>query len=380
MTMLLAILLVFSLSWSQQLPVGMTSVTSEPTIEPWIPSEPTTEVPSTVDPTMEIPSTVEPTTEVSVTSEPTTEAPTPILSCPNDSPLTESPIDSVVSIPCDRDQFGDKTYTCILVNSHPEWTLTESTCRSSRPSVGTVDISFRIRFVGLVLSPYRVISSIIRFLLTRHLGIDAQYVTVSRWTDSTRRLEDAMEFDVRITSNADDTDLLQRVFSLDPDLLVRTGKTEEPDVFTSTTASFTLPPSIVSSKYSCGDDFMLVIFNKAEDGVKCQVRVSDAAERADGLVLISNITSAANYCLNPGYYYVGCDGATRVSWTVIPKSITSAGDLKPNTLDLTASPHGAMFTLERKGEHTSVPGSSKGEFDKSSRLQWEGGISEGSDG
>ena len=117
MTMLLAILLVFSLSWSQQLPVGMTSVTSEPTIEPWIPSEPTTEVPSTVDPTMEIPSTVEPTTEVSVTSEPTTEAPTPILTCPNDSPLPESPIDSVVSIPCDRDQFGDKTYTCILVNS-----------------------------------------------------------------------------------------------------------------------------------------------------------------------------------------------------------------------------------------------------------------------
>ena len=188
MTMLLAILLVFSLSWSQQLPVGMTSVTSEPTIEPWIPSEPTTEVPSTVDPTMEIPSTVEPTTEVSVTSEPTTEAPTLILFCPHDSPLPESPIDSVVSIPCDRDQFGDKTYMCILVNSHPEWTLTESTCRSPRPSVGTVDISFRIRFVGLVLSPYRGISSIIRFLLSRHLGIDAQYVTVSRWTDSTRVL------------------------------------------------------------------------------------------------------------------------------------------------------------------------------------------------
>ena len=125
MTMLLAILLVFSLSWSQQLPVGMTSVTSEPTIEPWIPSEPTTEVPSTVDPTMEIPSTVEPTTEVSVTSEPTTEAPTLILSCPHDSPLPESPIDSVVSIPCDRGQFGDKTYTCVHVNSHPEWTLTD---------------------------------------------------------------------------------------------------------------------------------------------------------------------------------------------------------------------------------------------------------------
>ena len=178
MTMLLAILLVFSLSWSQPLPGGLNSVTSEPTAEPWIPSEPTTEVPSTIEPTMEIPST----------SEPTTEAPTPILTCPNDSPLPESPIDSVVSIPCDRDQFGDKTYTCILVNSHPEWTLTESTCRSSRPSVGTVDISFRIRFIGLVLSPYRGISSIIRFLLSRHLGIDAQYVTVSRWTDSTRVL------------------------------------------------------------------------------------------------------------------------------------------------------------------------------------------------
>ena len=113
---------------------------------------------------------------------------------------------------------------------------------------------------------------------------------------------------------------------------------------------------------------MMVNFNKAEDGVKCQVRVSDAMKKPDGLVMIDSLTSAANYCLNPGYYYVGCDGATRVSWTVIPKSITSAGDLKPNTLDLTASPHGAMFKVERKGEHISVPGSSKGEFDKSKSL------------
>lgn len=82
MTMLLAILLVFSLSWSQQLPVGMTSVTSEPTIEPWIPSEPTTEVPSTVDPTMEIPSTVEPTTEVSVTSDQPQKLPHPFSPVP----------------------------------------------------------------------------------------------------------------------------------------------------------------------------------------------------------------------------------------------------------------------------------------------------------
>ena len=213
--MLVVILFMLNLSLSQPLPGGLTSVTSEPTAEPWIPSEPTTEVPSTT----------EPTTDVPITSEPTTEAPISILSCPNDSPLPESPLDSVVSVPCDRGQFGDKTFTCVLVNSHPEWTLTDSTCRSPRPSVGTVDISFRIRFVGLVLSPYRGISSIIRFLLSRHLGIEASYVIVSRWTDSTRRLEDAIEFDIRITVNADNTDLLQRVFSLDPVLFVGTGKT-----------------------------------------------------------------------------------------------------------------------------------------------------------
>lgn len=53
-------------------------------------------------------------------------------------------------------------------------------------------------------------------------------------------------------------------------------------------------------------------FSKVFDGTHCKVRLSDASMKTDGLVLIDSFTGSAAYCINPGYYYIGCDGPATV--------------------------------------------------------------------
>lgn len=45
---------------------------------------------------------------------------------------------------------------------------------------------------------------------------------------------------------------------------------------------------------------------------RCRMRVSDASMKTDGLVLLDKITSKHISCINPGYYYFGCDGPASI--------------------------------------------------------------------
>ena len=107
--------------------------TQPPTTQPPTTQLPTTQSPTTQSPTTQAPTTQSPTTQSPTTQPPTTQSPTtqpPTSTCPATPLFPESPINAVMSASCDGDLIGDKTYTCQLVDSHPEGTMTDSTCRS----------------------------------------------------------------------------------------------------------------------------------------------------------------------------------------------------------------------------------------------------------
>ena len=342
-------------------PPTLPPTTQPPTTLPPTTAAPTTQAPPTLPPTTAAPTTIAPTTIAPTTIAPTT--PTPIPTCSATPLFPESPVNSTMSASCEDEEIGDKTYTCQLVDSQPEWTLTDSTCTSPKPSIGTVVISFRIRFFDIVLLPYRSIILIIRTIVSIHLRIDKQFVIVSRWTDLVRRLDDSEEYEVRIVADVDDTKLIRKASSLDISSLLSTGMSVEPSVFTpSSSALFTASPRAVKDTFTCEPGFMMIMFRKNQDGVKCQVRVSDAENKKKGLILIDKLSVSAGYCLNPGYYYIRCKDATTVNVTNMYKKTTTS-------LDLTLNPHDTVIKLEdEEAEHTTVPGSSKKEFCKNKPL------------
>ena len=110
---------------------------------------------------------------------------------------------------------------------------------------------------------------------------------------------------------------------------------------------------------------MKVKFGKDFDGTRCEVRVSDASMKTNGLVLVDKFTANAGYCINPGYYYIGCNGAT----TVKIEYMEATEDPVIN-VDLIAAPHWKVLSLGQKEVHwTTVPEShKKPDFDKSKPL------------
>ena len=343
-------------------PTTQAPTTQAPTAHAPTTQAPTAHAPTTQAPTTQPPTTQAPTTQPPPTFPPTTLPPTPPPTCPATTQLPEGPLNAVMSAFCGYQEVGDKTYKCERVDTHAEWKLIESTCTPSTPAIGKVFISFRIRFNGIIISPYRSIILIIRTLLSNLLGIHMKYVIVSTYVDSVRRLDDSVELDVRISADADDTKLIKKASSLTIASLLEEGMDYEPSVFSSSSsASFVDLPHVVKDANTCETDFTLMLFEKAKDGVNCTVRVSDALKRRDGLVLIDKLFVSARYCLNAGYYYVECAGATTVT-------VTNKYDSSSTSLKLTSKPFGDMFKVEKGGEHISVPGSSKGEFDKSKTL------------
>ena len=104
---------------------------------------------------------------------------------------------------------------------------------------------------------------------------------------------------------------------------------------------------------------MEVHFSRVSGDAICQVRLSDEMMKTDGLVLVEKFTALPKaYCLNPGYYYVGCNGPAVVN----VKYLTYEKDH-----DLTASPYYKVLKLDQiKEEWTTVPsGANKPDFDKS---------------
>ena len=58
---------------------------------------------------------------------------------------------------------------------------------------------------------------------------------------------------------------------------------------------------------------MEVTFERVSGESNCFVRVSTESMKTDGLLLIEKLTSISKYCLNPGYYLIGCNGPAVVN-------------------------------------------------------------------
>ena len=109
---------------------------------------------------------------------------------------------------------------------------------------------------------------------------------------------------------------------------------------------------------------MNVKFTKVSGSSRCSLRLSDLSMKTTGLVLLDKITSEHLYCLNPGYYYIGCDGPAVINVQYVD---ATPGNEYNVDHDLTASPYWKVLQLQQTEEHwTSVPEShKKPDFDKS---------------
>ena len=87
----------------------------------------------------------------------------------------------------------------------------------------------------------------------------------------------------------------------------------------------------------CKDGFMLVVFTKTFGDESCEVRLSDASLKTNGLMLIEELTEDAAYCLNPGYYYVSCRGPAEINVRYGPNN---------NNFDLRTAPYGRVLSLD----------------------------------
>ena len=116
---------------------------------------------------------------------------------------------------------------------------------------------------------------------------------------------------------------------------------------------------------TCEEGFMKIKFGKEFDGTRCEVRLSDASMKTNGLVLVDKFTANAGYCINPGYYYIGCNGATTVKIEYM-----EATENPVINVNLTDAPHWKVLSLDQVEEHwTTVPEShKKPDFDKSKPL------------
>ena len=120
-----------------------------------------------------------------------------------------------------------------------------------------------------------------------------------------------------------------------------------------------LSVSAAQSFSNCKEGFMEVHFSKVSGDAVCQVRLSDESMKTNGLVLIDKFgVFPMAYCLNPGYYYIGCNGAATVKVNYLDYN---------KDHDLTAAPHYKVLKLDVvKEEWTTVPsGVKRPDFDKS---------------
>ena len=120
-----------------------------------------------------------------------------------------------------------------------------------------------------------------------------------------------------------------------------------------------LSVSAAQSFSNCKDGFMEVHFSRVSGDAVCQVRLSDESMKTNGLVLVDKFWATPEaYCLNPGYYYIGCNGAATVKVNYLDYN---------KDHDLTAAPHYKVLKLDQvKEEWTTVPsGHKRLDFDKS---------------
>ncbi|KAM7453259.1 hypothetical protein BLSTO_05998 [Blastocystis sp. subtype 1] len=208
-------------------------------------------------------------------------------------------------------------------------------------------------------SNHNHVVDVIRRVVSRQLNIDVRFIVVIMKGDVRgRRLESAMEFDVRVTTTPEKEAEMTREVAKSSMTMASALKDEDPVVFPNPSVQVT-PESKSSTINGCEDGFMEVHFSRVSGDARCQVRLSNEAMKTDGLVLVEKFTATPMaYCLNPGYYYIGCNGAAVVN----VKYLTYNKDH-----DLTAAPHYKVLKLDQvKEQWTSVPSGHKTrDFDKS---------------
>ena len=118
---------------------------------------------------------------------------------------------------------------------------------------------------------------------------------------------------------------------------------------------------------TCEEGFIAIMVTKVSGESRCRMRVSDASMKTDGLVLLDKITSKHISCINPGYYYFGCDGPASIE---IEYMDATEGNEYKEEHKLLTSPYYKVLKLEQVEEHwTTVPEShKKPDFDKSKPL------------
>ena len=109
---------------------------------------------------------------------------------------------------------------------------------------------------------------------------------------------------------------------------------------------------------------MEVTFERVSGESNCFVRVSTESMKTDGLLLIEKLTSISKYCLNPGYYLIGCNGPAVVNVHYLTYN---------QDHDLTASPYYKVLSLDQvESSWTTVPENHKtADFDKSKPITGE---------
>ena len=244
-----------------------------------------------------------------------------------------------------------------------KWVAMDSTCRPITSTTGSIVISITIEITGVTAEGSSYID-ILRRILSILLKVPAQSILIWNSRSSSRRLMDAMTLEVRVSIDTSDKQMVDAISSLSPAAILEEAKMMDPAVFPPTSSmTFTKLPVIVEPSGKCEDGFINAIFNKEFDGTRCEVRLSDASMKTNGLVLVDKFTANAGYCINPGYYYIGCNGATTVNVKYVD------ADYK-YSVDLTAAPHWKVLKLEQVVEqYTTVPEShKKPDFDKSKPL------------
>ena len=324
--------------------------TVAPTTQP-----PTTTAPTTIAPTTQTPTTVAPTTHVPTTTPPTTQPPTtlppttlpPPSSCPAAPFLPQSPVDAIASTPCGEGYIGQKTFTCKLVESEAQWVLTNSECSPIESSIGTIVISITIEISGIIAEGSDYIE-IIRRILSIILKVPFQSILIWDVPSSSRRLLDTTYLEVRVSIDTANQEKVEAVSSLSSAVILEEAKKADPAVFPPTSSlTFTKAPRIADIAGKCGDGFISLYFSKELDGTRCELRVSDGSMKTDGLVLIDKLTSGAGYCLNPGYYYLGCDGPT----TVTVEYLTAEEKM---VMRMEVAPYSKILRLEQIGKSWST--------------------------
>ena len=334
-------------------PTTLPPTTLPPTTLPPTTLPPTTLPPTTLPPTTEPPTTEIPTTEVPTTEPPTTPAP---ITCPANSDVPESVVGTILYVSCAAGFIGQVKWTCSAPEGYGVWVKNSEDCIPQIPPEGKIYIPFLITCHNVNNYWTDDVLSAVRQAYANVLSISAQYIQLWEKKEAYRRLLDTLtaygqieatpeeepQLLVALVSSTAQVDALVKI--MDPTMFPAeyyTTLDEHPAVPTllpttlppttlppttlppTTLPPTTLPPTSIptvspttivpTAPLVCTSGFVEVTFSSVSGSSACQIRVSDITGKSNGLLLINGLETKKKYCLNPGYYYVGCEDTAVVN-------------------------------------------------------------------